>query len=64
MSSIQSPLVDVALPPAAQVRRYPHLRYMGSKYRMLPTLADLFEQVGGRTALDPFSGSGVVSYLL
>ncbi|WP_245627298.1 DNA adenine methylase [Kribbia dieselivorans] len=64
MSSAQMPLIDVPLPALAQVERYPRMRYMGSKYRLLPTLADVFQQVGGRTALDPFSGSGVVSYLL
>jgi DNA adenine methylase/adenine-specific DNA-methyltransferase len=37
---------------------------MGSKYRLLPALAEVFAQVGGRTALDPFSGSGVVAYIL
>ena len=53
--------VDTELEQAA---RYPHLRYMGSKYRLLPTLSEVFRQVGGKTAADPFSGSGVVSYLL
>ena len=43
---------------------YPQLRYMGSKYRLLPILDDVFGQLGGRTAMDPFAGSGVVSYLL
>lgn len=43
---------------------YPRIRYMGSKYRLLPHLADVFAEIGGRTALDAFSGSGVVSYLL
>jgi DNA adenine methylase/adenine-specific DNA-methyltransferase len=37
---------------------------MGSKYKLLPHLAEVFAEVGGRTALDAFSGSGVVSYLL
>ncbi|RBY93321.1 DNA methyltransferase [Blastococcus sp. TF02A-30] len=37
---------------------------MGSKYRLLPHLAEVFAAVGGTTAADPFSGSGVVSYLL
>jgi adenine-specific DNA-methyltransferase len=37
---------------------------MGSKYRLVPHLAGLFTQLGGTTALDAFSGSGVVSYLL
>ncbi len=43
---------------------FPRLRYMGSKYRLVPHLAEVFREVGGRTALDAFSGSGVVSYLL
>ncbi len=43
---------------------FPRLRYMGSKYRLVPHLAEAFAEVGGRTALDAFSGSGVVSYLL
>ena len=37
---------------------------MGSKYKLLPYLAEVFAEVGGKTALDAFSGSGVVSYLL
>jgi DNA adenine methylase/adenine-specific DNA-methyltransferase len=44
--------------------RYPRIRYMGSKYKLLPHLAEVFAEVGGQTALDAFSGSGVVSYLL
>lgn len=44
--------------------RFPRLRYMGSKYRLVPHLAELFGELGGRTALDAFSGSGVVSYTL
>jgi adenine-specific DNA-methyltransferase len=43
---------------------YPRIRYMGSKYKLLPHLASVFAEVGGQTALDAFSGSGVVSYLL
>lgn len=43
---------------------YPRIRYMGSKYKLLPHLSEVFAQVGGQTALDAFSGSGVVSYLL
>lgn len=45
-------------------RAYPRIRYMGSKYKLLPHLASVFAEVGGSTALDAFSGSGVVSYLL
>lgn len=43
---------------------FPRLRYMGSKYRLLPHLASVFEETGGGRALDAFSGSGVVSYLM
>ncbi|SHJ51591.1 adenine-specific DNA-methyltransferase [Tessaracoccus bendigoensis DSM 12906] len=64
MSSQQLPLLEVPVTALAQAQRYPRLRYMGSKYRLLPTLAKVFEEVGGSTALDPFAGSGVVSYLL
>ncbi|HLF07517.1 MAG TPA: DNA adenine methylase, partial [Thermoplasmata archaeon] len=37
---------------------------MGSKYRLVPHLAEVFLELGGRTALDAFSGSGVVAYTL
>jgi DNA adenine methylase/adenine-specific DNA-methyltransferase len=48
----------------AWASRFPRLRYMGSKYKLLPHLARVFADVDGATALDAFSGSGVVSYLL
>lgn len=47
-----------------RVAQFPRLRYMGSKHRLAPALGRVFTEVGGRTALDAFSGSGVVSYLL
>ena len=54
----------LVVPALARAAVFPRLRYMGSKYRLLPHLAAAFAEVGGRTALDAFSGSGVVSYLL
>jgi DNA adenine methylase/adenine-specific DNA-methyltransferase len=54
-------------PTAEAIQRaaaFPRLRYMGSKYRLVPHIAALFEDLGGATALDAFSGSGVVSYTL
>jgi DNA adenine methylase/adenine-specific DNA-methyltransferase len=48
----------------AGAARYPRLRYMGSKYRLIPHLAEVFGELGGASALDAFSGSGVVSYAL
>ncbi|MGF1645663.1 MAG: DNA adenine methylase [Kineosporiaceae bacterium] len=59
------PLFPTSLDAAsATSATYPRIRYMGSKYRLLPHLADVFAGLGGTTALDAFSGSGVVSYLL
>lgn len=49
---------------ASRAGSFPRLRYMGSKYRLVPHLAAAFADLGGGTALDAFSGSGVVSYLL
>jgi adenine-specific DNA-methyltransferase len=46
------------------VGEFPRVRYMGSKYRLIPHLAQIFTELGGHTAVDAFSGSGVVSYLL
>lgn len=44
--------------------RYPQIRFMGSKFRLLPWLHDILSELDFRTALDAFSGSGCVSYLL
>jgi DNA adenine methylase/adenine-specific DNA-methyltransferase len=49
---------------AGRISVYPRLRYMGSKYRLVPQLTEVFGELGGGSALDAFSGSGVVSYLL
>jgi DNA adenine methylase/adenine-specific DNA-methyltransferase len=49
---------------AGRAGTFPRLRYMGSKYRLIPHLAAAFTELGGSTALDAFCGSGVVSYLL
>lgn len=60
--------LDHASPAAAAARAavWPRVRWMGSKHRLLPHLAQAFADVapGGGEALDAFSGSGVVSYLL
>ncbi len=60
---ITEPRADVH-DAVGRVAAFPRLRYMGSKYRLIPHLAEAFAEVGGHTALDAFSGSGVVSYLL
>src|SRR5258708_3202049 len=58
------PLVHHPALAVARAMTFPRLRYMGSKYRLVPQLAEAFADVGGTTVLDAFSGSGVVAYTL
>lgn len=53
---------DEALPEAAA--RFPEWRYMGSKKRLLPWIHGVLQDLDFETALDPFSGSGAVGYLM
>src|ERR1700759_133750 len=46
------------------VARYPRLRFMGSKERLAPPLAEVFATLPPGPAVDAFSGSGVVAYTL
>jgi DNA adenine methylase/adenine-specific DNA-methyltransferase len=46
------------------VAKYPRLRYMGSKYRVMPHLVNVFTELEFDTAVDAFTGSGVVAYAL
>lgn len=48
----------------AQVRHFPQLRYMGSKFRLLPWIQSVLSTFDFTSALDAFSGSGCVAYLL
>jgi adenine-specific DNA-methyltransferase len=48
----------------ANAARYPELRYMGSKHRLLPWIFQVLSELDFESALDPFSGSGCVAYLL
>ena len=59
-----TPLAPQLAGAVRRAARFPRLRYMGSKHRLAPALAEVFSEIGGGTALDAFSGSGVVSYLL
>jgi adenine-specific DNA-methyltransferase len=43
---------------------YPELRYMGSKKRLLPWIHQILDSLDFETALDPFSGTGCVPYLI
>ncbi|MDJ0837952.1 MAG: DNA adenine methylase [Acidobacteriota bacterium] len=48
----------------AQLQKFPDSRYMGSKRRLLPWIYSVLSEIEFRSAWDPFSGSGSVSYLL
>ncbi len=48
----------------AQALRYPRLRFMGNKHRLLPWIHSVLQGLEFETALDAFSGSGCVGYLL
>ena len=50
--------------PPEQVRQFPQLRFMGSKYRLLSWIHGNLSNLNFDTALDAFSGSGCVSYLM
>jgi DNA adenine methylase len=47
-----------------QFNKYPDTRYMGSKQRIASHISDVFDLLSPSSALDAFSGSGVVGYLL
>ena len=57
----QEELFDGGFP--AIVGRYPQLRFMGSKYRLLPWIHKILSGLDFGTAIDAFSGSGCVAYL-
>jgi len=48
----------------ARARQFPQLRYMGSKFRLLPWIHDVLSGLQFSSALDAFSGSGCVAFLL
>ncbi len=47
-----------------EAARYPELRYMGSKKRLLPWIHEVLDTLDFESALDPFSGTGCVGYLM
>jgi DNA adenine methylase/adenine-specific DNA-methyltransferase len=66
-----APTLKVVPPPVVtshsiipdRALRYPELRYMGSKKRLLPWIFEALDGVDFESALDPFSGTGSVGYL-
>ncbi|MEZ6062491.1 MAG: DNA adenine methylase [Planctomycetaceae bacterium] len=59
----QLELFDVGEMPEI-VGGYPMMRYMGSKFRLLPWIHSVLQELDFDQALDGFSGSGCVGYLL
>ena len=47
-----------------QWESFPQTRYLGSKRKLLSMLFDVFSHLEFNTVIDPFSGTGSVSYLL
>ena len=45
------------------VHDYPMMRYMGSKFRLLPWIHNIVNEIDFDSVLDGFSGSGCVGYL-
>lgn len=52
------------LPLPAQVEKYPQLRYMGSKHKLLPWIHGVLKRLDFDSAADPFVGAGSVAYLM
>ncbi|MFN3687054.1 DNA adenine methylase [Salinarimonas sp.] len=60
--SVGEAVASSAAPPHALA--YPELRYMGSKRRLLPWIHEVLQKLDFESALDPFSGTGCVAYLM
>jgi adenine-specific DNA-methyltransferase len=52
------------IPYVDALAAYPRIRFMGSKHRLAPRLAQVFATLPPGPAIDAFSGSGVVAYTL
>src|SRR4051812_8606890 len=57
-------LLTDELPLPTRAVSYPELRYMGGKKRLLPWIHQVLSSLNFDSALDPFSGSGCVAYLM
>ncbi len=50
--------------PSKRWESFPKTRYLGSKRKLLGLLFEIFDHIPFDSALDPFSGTGAVAYLL
>lgn len=67
VTAVPKPRFDIRLAPAplpAQAALYPPTRYMGSKNKLLTQIWAVASQFEFDTAIDLFSGSGIVGYML
>lgn len=64
MTQLLMKYCDGPAPYPDRMALFPQLRYMGSKYRLLPWIHEVLSSLTFDSALDAFSGSGCVSYLL
>src|SRR6266852_4276863 len=60
---MQAIAADYKLSVLERMANFPTIRYMGSKNKLIPWIYDILNEIEFNTALDAFSGSGVVSYL-
>jgi adenine-specific DNA-methyltransferase len=61
ISAASQPALETAVTRSV---RFPRMRYMGSKYKVVPALVEILDGLDFDSALDAFSGSGVVGYAL
>ena len=61
-SAVRGTTVDLELPE--QVKRFPQLRYMGSKYKLLSWIHSVLSKLEFDSVLDAFSGSCCVGYMM
>lgn len=59
----KSNLKAIKEPPSPQLSLYPSTRWMGSKNKLLSEIHSVAQRFSFNTALDLFSGSGVVGYM-
>lgn len=64
LAALKSLNTNESFYPLEKIRNYPKLRFMGSKYRLLPWIYEILTELEFESALDAFSGSGCVSYIL
>lgn len=57
-------MMRTAVEMPRRAKAFPQLRFMGSKYRLLPWIHEVLSELDFNTALDGFAGSGSVGYLL